>query len=217
VSFPPTQDDLLEALRQGGVRDKRVLAAFRAVPRARFVPVAAADRAYYDLPIPLPCGQVTSKPSLIAEVLEALSLDGSECVLEVGAGFGFQSALLARLARAVVAFEWWPELAEKARLNLESRGAANVRVVIGDGSVGFPDAAPFDAVVVAAAFPEVPPPLVEQVALGGRIVQPIGPGTLLQERDELTLFVKTDRGLVQRDRLVNTGFTRLVGKHGFPA
>jgi protein-L-isoaspartate(D-aspartate) O-methyltransferase len=216
MPVPPTQADLVEALRKGGIQDGRVLEAFGDVPRDAFVPVAAADRAYYDLPIPLPRGQVTSRPSLIAQTLAALSLTGSERVLEVGAGFGFQSALLSRLSSAVFAVEWWPELAERARQNIERHGAANVRVVVGDGSLGLPAAAPFDAVVVAAACTRVPAPLEEQLVVGGRLVQPIGPAILLQERDELTLFVKTAQGLVQRRRLVRTGFTRLLGEHGSP-
>ena len=213
---PPTQGDLVETLRDDGIEDEQVLVAFGDVPRAGFVPAAAVDRAYYDVPIPLSRGQVTSRPSLIARTLAALSLTGSERVLEVGAGFGFQSALLSRLSSAVFAVEWWPELADRARENLERHGAANVRVVVGDGSLGLPTAAPFGAVVVAAAFPQVPPPLEKQLAVGGRLVQPIGPATLFQERDELTLFVKTGHGLVRRRRLVRTGFTRLVGRHGFP-
>jgi protein-L-isoaspartate(D-aspartate) O-methyltransferase len=144
-------------------------------------------------------------------MLEALSLRGAERVLEVGTGYGFQTALLASLARTVWSVERWPDLAETARASLARCGVENARVVVGDGTRGLPQAAPFDAIVVAAAFPRVPPPLAEQLSFGARLVQPIGPGG----REEVALYTK-EAGAVRRVALVTTAhFVRLVGEHAY--
>jgi protein-L-isoaspartate(D-aspartate) O-methyltransferase len=155
------------ALRAQGIGDRRVIAAFRTIPRARFVPPAAAHLAYVDEPIRIPHGQVTTQPSLIARMVQALRLAGSERVLEVGTGLGFQAAILAMLARDVVSVERFADLAEQARANLEAVGLGHVRVVVGDGTLGGAGHAPYDAIVVAAAAPHIPEPLIEQLAPGG--------------------------------------------------
>ena len=191
--------------------DERVLAAIAAVPRAGFVPPAHVADADRDVPIPIARGQVTTQPSLVARMVEALALTGSERVLEVGAGLGYQTALLARLAGEVWALERWPELAAGARANLARHGVANAEVIVADGSLGWPAAGPLDAVVVAAAFPSVPPPLVEQLSEGGRLVQPIGPGG----SEEVVLFVRTAEGLERRRVLTGAYFVKLHGRHGF--
>jgi protein-L-isoaspartate(D-aspartate) O-methyltransferase len=193
------------------VRDERVLEAFRRVPRAGFVPAESIGRAYADEPLPIPHAQVTTQPSLVAKMVEALEPGGDERVLEVGTGYGFQTALLAELAGAVWSVERWPDLAEAARDNLRRYGAREVEVAVGDGTLGFPEHAPYDAIVVAAAFPRVPEPLADQLAAGGRLVHPVGPGG----REDVALFEKGPRGLVRVRTLTGAHFVRLVGERGF--
>jgi protein-L-isoaspartate(D-aspartate) O-methyltransferase len=206
-------EDLVRVLRAEGIRDRRVLAAFREVPRARFVPPAATGQAYLDEPIRIPHGQVTTQPSLIAKMVAALGLGGTERVLEVGTGLGFQTAILARLAGEVISVERFPALAEQARANLAAARLGNVTVVVGDGTLGVPDHAPYQAVVVSAAAPRVPAPLVEQLAPGGRLVHPVGPGG----REQVTAFHKEAGRLVADARLTPAYFVPLVGAHGIPS
>ena len=191
------------------MRDERVLAAIAAVPRAEFVPPEYADRANVDTPIPIPHGQVTTQPSLVARMIEALELQGSERVLEVGTGYGWQTALLAQLAREVFSVERFADLAETARAALGARD--NVVVVVGDGSEGLPQHAPFDAILVAAAYPSVPSPLAEQLAEGGRLVHPLGPGGA----EDVVLFEKRNGELERVRSLTGAHFVRLYGKHAF--
>jgi protein-L-isoaspartate(D-aspartate) O-methyltransferase len=209
---PGSPEDLVRLLRAEGIRDRRVLAAFRAVPRAGFVPPAAAGQAYVDEPVRIPHGQVTTQPSLIAAMVVALRLTGGERVLEVGTGLGFQTAILALLARRVVSVERFPDLAAQARANLAAAGLDRVTVVVGDGTLGVPEHAPYQAIVVAAASPEVPGPLVEQLEPGGRLVHPVGPGG----REQVTAFRKEAGRLVADARLVPARFVPLVGVHGVP-
>jgi protein-L-isoaspartate(D-aspartate) O-methyltransferase len=207
---PGSPEDLVRALRAEGIRDRRVLAAFRAVPRARFVPPEAAGQAYLDAPIRIPHGQVTTQPSLIAAMVAALELTGTERVLEVGTGLGFQTAILAMLARQVVSVERFPDLAAQARANLAAAGLAGVTVVVGDGTLGVPEHAPYQAIVVAAAAPRVPGPLIEQLAPGGRLVHPVGPGG----HEQVTAFRKEADRLVTDSELTPARFVPLVGLHG---
>jgi protein-L-isoaspartate(D-aspartate) O-methyltransferase len=207
----PTQADLVEAVRADGIRDERVLEAFGAVPRAEFVPSELIEHAYVDIPLPIPHDQVTTQPSLVAKMVEALDLSGSERVLEIGTGYGFQTALLACLADFVWSVERWPNLAATAREHLARHGVRNAEVVVGDGSEGLPEQAPFEAVLVSAAFPRVPLPLADQLAEGGRLVQPIGRGGM----EEVVLFEHGPRGLDARRVLTGAHFVRLYGKHGF--
>jgi protein-L-isoaspartate(D-aspartate) O-methyltransferase len=193
------------------VSDERVLEAYRRVPRAGFVPPDLVARAYVDEPLPIPHGQVTTQPSLVAKMIEALELRGAERVLEVGTGHGFQTALLAELAGVVWSIERWPDLADTARSNLRRHGALDVEVVVGDGTLGASDSAPFDAIVIAAAHPTVPDPLVGQLAPGGRLVHPVGQGG----HEQVALFDKGPNGLVRRRTITGAHFVRLVGEHGF--
>jgi protein-L-isoaspartate(D-aspartate) O-methyltransferase len=210
--FKPTRRDLVEAVRDEGVRDEPVLAALAEVPREAYVPPDLAADAYRDRPLPIPHGQVTTQPSLIARMIAALRLEGEERVLEIGTGYGFQTALLARLARFVWTVERLPDVAAVARENLAAQGVENVEVVVGDGTEGLAEHAPFDAIVVSAAFPEVPSALAEQLAEGGRLVQPMGFGG----NEEVVLFERTEKGLARRSTVTGAYFVRLYGRHGFP-
>jgi protein-L-isoaspartate(D-aspartate) O-methyltransferase len=207
----PSQAKLTRTVIRAGIRDERLLQAFREVPRAGFVPADEVRRAYFDVPLPIPHGQVTTQPSLTAKMIQALELEGGERVLEVGTGFGFQTALLSRLAGSVWSIERWPDVAAVARENLARHGVENVEVGVGDGSEGKPDKAPFDAVLVSAAFPSVPKPLADQLGPRGRLVQPIGTGG----NEEVLLFVKGQDGLEARRSITGARFVRLYGKHGF--
>ncbi len=207
------QEDLVRTIAAQGVRSPRLLRALRQVPRAGFVPPDLAKAAYMDRPLPIPHHQVTTQPSLSAKMIEALGLEGPERVLEVGTGYGFQTALLCRLSSFVHSIERFADVAETARENLARHGATNVEVVVGDGTEGLPEHAPYDAILVSAAFPSVPTPLVEQLALKGRLVQPIGPGG----REEVVLFEKGPQGLKRRRIVTGAHFVRLYGTHAFPA
>jgi protein-L-isoaspartate(D-aspartate) O-methyltransferase len=164
--------DFVREARAAGVTDEAVLAALGAVPRERFVP-QGSSRSGEDAPVPLPCGQTTSQPSLIALMVEAAAPGPDARVLEIGTGYGFEAAVLSHVAAEVWTVEWWPELAAQARRNLAPYD--NVHVRVGDGRLGLPEHAPYDAIVVAARCDEVPEALAEQLRPGGRIVAPVGP------------------------------------------
>jgi protein-L-isoaspartate(D-aspartate) O-methyltransferase len=189
-----------------------VLEAMAAVPRAAYVPGGKAGAAERDRPIRIGAGQFTSQPSLVAVMLEALELEGGERTLEVGAGLGYQTALLAHLTTEVWAMELVPELAEQAAARLAAEQVENAHVITGDGSEGLPEHAPFDAIVVAAAYPRVPPPLIEQLTSDGRLIQPIGPSG----HEDVALFRAGGEGRLVRVRsLVPARFVPLYGRHGF--
>jgi protein-L-isoaspartate(D-aspartate) O-methyltransferase len=203
--------ELARLVRAAGVRDVRVLEAVAGVPRAEFVPAKARRHAYRDEPLPIAGGQVTTQPSLVARMLEALALEGHERVLEIGTGYGWQTALLARLVAHVLSIERLAELARAAETNLRRHGAGNVEVIVADGSTGLEARAPFEAIVVSAAYTSVPAPLAAQLAPGGRLVQPIGPGG----HDEVVLFERVGAGLVKRASVTPAHFVKLYGAHGF--
>jgi protein-L-isoaspartate(D-aspartate) O-methyltransferase len=204
-------DDLVQAARAAGVTDERVLAAIAATPRAAFAPAGHAGAANSDRPLPIPRGLVTTQPSLVALMIAGLDLAANEHVLEIGSGYGYQTALLSRLAAYVTSIEIYPDIASVARRNLSHQGIANVHVIVADGTSGYPEGAPFDAVLVSAAYPDVPLPLVDQLREGGRLVQPIGPGG----NEEVTLFVRTPDGLRHVRVLTRANFVPLHGKYGF--
>jgi protein-L-isoaspartate(D-aspartate) O-methyltransferase len=160
-------------LRRRGITDERVLDAMERVPRELFVPPESRGRAHDDAALRLSHGQTISQPYIVAATLQALALSGAEHVLDVGTGSGYQAALLRALAREVVSVERIAELAALARRNLAAAGVTDVEVLLGDGSLGLPGRAPFDAIAVAAAAPSIPRPLVEQLAPGGRMVLPV--------------------------------------------
>jgi protein-L-isoaspartate(D-aspartate) O-methyltransferase len=198
-------------LARGGVSDPRVLDAFAQVPRHRLLPEALAGQAYRDTAIPIGDGQTISAPSVVAAMSQALALEGHETVLEVGTGSAYQAAILARLAARVISIERVPRLAAQARRNLDALGVTNAVVYLGDGSRGRPGDAPFDAIVVTAAGPSVPEPLLAQLAVGGRLVGPFG------ERDEQQLLRirRVDRERYTQELIGRCRFVDLVGAHGW--
>jgi protein-L-isoaspartate(D-aspartate) O-methyltransferase len=202
---------LVAASVHAGVTDSRVLDAVAAVGRIGFVPPELAAEADHDSPLPIPHGQVTTQPSLVARMIEALGLRSRERVLEVGTGYGWQSALLGRLAAEVWSVERWADVAASAREHLARAGATNVEVVVGDGSEGLRAYAPYDAILVSAAFPRVAPPLAAQLADGGRLVQPIGPGG----SEDVVLFAKRGGVLDPVRTITGARFVELVGRHGY--
>ncbi len=186
------------------IRDPRVLAAMRRIPRHLFVPNVRPARAYDDEPLPIGEGQTISQPYIVAYMTEALALKGGERVLEVGTGSGYQTAVLASICAEVFTVELLPELAEKARLLLDGLAYTNVFYRVGDGSAGWPEEAPFDAIMVTAAPAVLPPALREQLRIGGRMIVPVG-----LEFQDLVLVNRLPRGYDER-RLISVRFVPLI-------
>jgi protein-L-isoaspartate(D-aspartate) O-methyltransferase len=200
-----------EQLIARGIRVDRVLDAFRKVPRELFVPEELRAQAYEDRPLAIGLGQTISQPYIVALSLQELALEGREVVLEVGTGSGYQAALLAELAGLVVTIERHVPLADRARQRLRALGYENVRVIVRDGSKGYARAGPFNAIVAAAAAPDVPPALLEQLANGGRLVMPIE-----DEEGQQTLYRFTREGYdIRREALTQVRFVPLIGRYGF--
>src|ERR1700686_3226153 len=200
-------------LRQRGIRDERLLAAMSKVPRHEFVSPQSWCEAYADRPIPISEQQTTSQPYMIAAMLQAAQIKPEDRVLEIGAGSGYQTALLAELACQVFAVERHASLSEAARNTLARLGYRNAKVVTGDGSLGLPEAAPFDAIIVSAAAPRIPPALAEQLALGGRLVIPVGDS----EQQQLQLVQRNADGTSSVRTLEGCRFVPLIGQQGFAA
>jgi protein-L-isoaspartate(D-aspartate) O-methyltransferase len=199
-----------EQLRARDIADERVLTAMERVPRELFVSEAERDRAYADAALPIGEGQTISQPYMVARICEALALRGAERVLDVGTGSGYQAAVLAELAEEVHTIERHASLADRARAALAAAGYDRVQVHVGDGTLGLPDHAPFGAIAVAAAAPEVPPSLYAQLEPGGRLVVPVG----RREGQELLLVVRSPEGPAVL-RSVPCRFVPLVGEEGF--
>jgi len=195
-----------EQIEQRGVRDARTLAAMRTVPRHLFVPPALQAEAYADHPLPIGHDQTISQPYIVAFMTEALGLRGGETVLEVGTGSGYQAAVLAEIAARVYTIEIVAPLAEEARERLKRLGYRNVEVRAGDGYAGWPEKAPFDAVMVTAAAPHIPEPLKQQLKDGGRLVIPVG-----DESQELVVLTRTGTAYVE-DRVLPVRFVPMTGK-----
>jgi len=199
-----------QQLRRRGISDSRVLAAMEKVPRHRFLLDPNDSGAHGDYPLSIGSGQTISQPYMVALMTEHLRLEGAEHVLEIGTGSGYQAAVLAELSRDVVTVERFPDLAERASTVLIDLGYQNVQVFVGDGSLGWPDAAPYDRIIVTAAAPEVAAPWVDQLADGGRLVVPLG------DRWGQTLTVVTKRGdEFDREKICGCVFVPLIGEHGY--
>jgi protein-L-isoaspartate(D-aspartate) O-methyltransferase len=199
-------------LKRRGIADPRVLAAMSKIPRHRFVPLHLREQAYGDYPLPIGEDQTISQPYIVALMTEALELQGGEKVLELGAGSGYQAAILAELTAQVFTIERIPSLAQAADLVLSSLGYTNVQVRVADGTLGWSEEAPFDAILVTAGSPQIPPPLVEQLAMGGRLVIPVGDSYT----QTLTRVRRTPEGL-KHEYLGGCRFVKLIGKHGWEA
>jgi len=205
-------------LRRRGIEDERVLAAMAEVPRERFVPESERRHAYADGALPIGKEQTISQPWIVAAICQALELKGDERVLEIGTGSGYSACVLARLAAEVITIERIPELAAGARELIAELGAANVEVVVADGSGGHPEGAPYDGIAVHATAPAAPPSLIEQLAVGGRLVIPIS----TDGADMLTVYtrvaseVDADTGAgLERRNLGACRFVPLIGREGF--
>jgi protein-L-isoaspartate(D-aspartate) O-methyltransferase len=199
-----------EQLKGRRIRDERLLLAMKEIPRHRFIPPKLASRAYEDGPLPIGEEQTISQPFIVAEMTQALSLTGTEKVLEIGTGSGYQTAILCRMSREVVTVERLESLSRVARTTLSALGMDNVRFRIGDGTLGAPDDAPFDRVIVTAAAPRVPEPLFEQMKEGGIMVIPIG-GRWEQE----LVTVRKEKGMPRKKNLGGCRFVPLLGERGF--
>ena len=197
-------------LRQRGIDDERVLRVMRTVPRHEFVSRHDWPEAYADHPIVIAEQQTTSQPYIIAAMLQAATIKPTDRVLEIGAGSGYQTALLAELANQVFAVERYPTLVETARQTLARLGYHNVALVAGDGSVGLPQAAPYDVIIVSAAAPRVPPALAEQLAIGGRMVVPVG-----DSNQQILKLVRKHADGVTETALEGCRFVPLIGQGGF--
>jgi protein-L-isoaspartate(D-aspartate) O-methyltransferase len=209
-SYGGYRGQLVETLQGKGVRDLAVLRAVRMVPRHLFVPGSVRHRAYDDVALPIGSGQTISQPYVQARYLELLGLSGRERVLEVGTGSGYQTALLALLCESVFSVERVPGLAQSARAALEAAGIHNAIVLVGDGTLGWRPFAPYDAILVAAASPEIPAPLVEQLAPAGKMVIPLG------DRAAQTLTVVQRQGDdIRTSTVADVRFVPLLGQFGF--
>ena len=198
-------------LRQRGIRDERLLAAMSKVPRHEFVSQRNWDEAYADHPVPIAEKQTTSQPYMIAAMVQAAQIKSEDRVLEIGAGSGYQTALLAELASHVFAVERHPSLVETAQKTLERLGYRNAKIVTGDGSLGLPEAAPYDAIIVSAAAPRVPQALMDQLAVGGRLLIPVGEA----DQQVLQLVQRNADGSTTVRTLEGCRFVPLIGEQGF--
>ena len=197
-------------LKPRGIFDERVLLAMGKIPREEFIAPELREHAYEDRPLTIGYSQTISQPYIVASMLQAAELRPEDHVLELGTGSGYQTALLAEIARNVVTIERHAELAEIARERLSRLGYSNVEIVIGDGTLGYAPRAPYDVILVSAAAPQIPPPLVDQLASGGRMVLPVGSRDL----QDLVL-VRKDEESIRSVRLDGCAFVPLIGREGF--
>jgi len=199
-----------EQLRVRGIHDPHVLRIMEAMPRHLFVDETIAERAYSDHALPIGDDQTISQPYMVALMTESLAPAATDVILEVGTGSGYQTAVLGALARRVCSIERLPRLAERARATLEALGVDNVWVRVGNGALGWPDEAPFDRILVAAGGPTVPPPLVAQLAEGGRMVLPVG-----SPADQILTVIERVGGEIRKEAYGECKFVKLVGKYGW--
>ena len=210
--FRGARQRLVETLREKGIRDLAVLRAVEMTPRHAFVPTGLRHRAYEDSPLPIGNGQTISQPWVHARYLELLQLAGNERVLEVGTGSGYQTVLLSHLVSQVFSIERIPALLKQAREAIERAGAANVSLMLGDGTIGWREYSPYDAILVSAGAPSVPQPLLDQLAEGGRLLIPIGD----REEQRLVMADRKNATIQMRD-VAPVRFVPLLGSHGWRA
>ncbi|MFZ0928908.1 MAG: protein-L-isoaspartate(D-aspartate) O-methyltransferase [Syntrophobacteraceae bacterium] len=211
VNFKKARERMVETqIAARGVHDERVLEAMRKVPRHLFLDEALRDQAYSDHPLPIAENQTISQPYIVGLMTESLELNGSEKVLEIGTGSGYQSAILAELTDRVFSIERYPELAYRANSILQKLGYGNIIVRVGDGSLGWPDDAPFDGIIVTAGTPKIPQPLIDQLKMGGRLVVPVGD----RFGQDLVLVKRVAEG-IKKTNLGGVRFVNLVGKWGW--
>ena len=211
MNFQKARDRMVETQLTGrGIRNSRVLEAMRRVPRHLFVEEALKEQAYSDYPLPIGEKQTISQPYIVALMSEALELKGEEKILEIGTGSGYQAAILAELADRVFSIERFPALAYRANQILQKLGYQNVLIRVADGSLGWPDEAPFDGIMATAGTPKIPQPLVDQLSMGGRLVLPVGD----RLSQELVLVERTPEGM-RKTNLGGVRFVDLVGKWGW--
>ena len=196
-----------------GITNPAILDAFRTVPREAFVAKNLAHAAYDDAPLQIECGQTISQPYIVAVMIDAADIGPDDCILEVGAGSGYAAAIMSRLARHVIALERQFELAAIARDRMQRLGYDNVEVLHCDGTLGYPDKGPFDAILVAASGSHIPAPLIEQLTIGGRLVMPIGDAHSAQE---LVKAIKAPDGSIRTSSLGGVRFVPLIGEEGWP-
>ncbi|MGA2031352.1 MAG: protein-L-isoaspartate(D-aspartate) O-methyltransferase [Thermoguttaceae bacterium] len=202
---------LRRQLRQRGIGDRRVLAAMAKVPRERFLDQSLRREAYADRALAIQCGQTISQPYIVGLMTQALQLQGEERVLEIGTGSGYQAAILAELAREVISIERHPELSRQAGAILAELGYQNVRLIVGDGTLGWPERAPYERIVVTAAAAQVPPPLFQQLTEGGLIVLPVG-----NLDCQVLQLIRKVSGVAEASVLTACRFVPLVGAQGRP-
>jgi protein-L-isoaspartate(D-aspartate) O-methyltransferase len=211
LNYEGARQKMLDSqIRARDVRDARVLEALRKVPRHLFVEEALRDRAYLDKALPIGEKQTISQPYMVAAMSEALELDGHDRVLEIGTGSSYQTAVLAELAESVFSVERIAGFVPLARARLETLGYYNVLIKIGDGTIGWSEHAPYDAILVTAAAPQVPRPLLDQLKLGGRLVMPLGP-----EDTQMLIRVRRNEDGFREEALGECRFVKLIGRHGW--
>lgn len=211
INFQKARDRMVETqLISRGIRDERVLEAMRKVPRHLFVDEALQDQAYSDHPLPIGEKQTISQPYIVALMTECLQLTGNEKILEIGTGSGYQAAILAELAERVFSIERFPSLAFRANQTLQKLGYRNIIIRVADGTLGWPDEAPFDGIMATAGAPKIPQPLVDQLKVGGRLIVPLGD----RLSQELILVERVPEGIVKTN-LGGVRFVDLVGKWGW--
>ena len=193
-----------------GIKDQRVLEAMRRVPRHLFIPEGTRNLAYCDGPLPIGHGQTISQPYIVALMTEILEIEGKERVLEVGTGSGYQAAILSRLASQVYSVERHAALAQQAEKLFAQLGYDNIVVRVGNGTLGWPDHSPYEAIIITAAAPDVPQPLTDQLADGGRLVAPVG-----SQWSQVLVKVRRQGDLLIRERRTAVAFVPLVGKYGW--
>ena len=210
-NFERLRREMVQAqLEPRKIKDQRVLEAMRKVPRHKFVPERMRREAYDDHPLPIGEGQTISQPYMVAIMTELLELRGEEKVLEIGTGSGYQLAILAELAREAFSVERFGPLADQSRTRLRELGYRNIEIRTGDGTLGWPERAPFDGIIVTAGAPRIPPPLIEQLSEGGRLVIPVG-----EERHQELYRVVKEGGGTRKEYFGGCVFVPLVGEHGW--